>query len=294
MSSQPQPDTVADPPPDKPRVGWRRYIHSFVIIPACVALLFVTLAYVLTSSRRERGVMDYLETIQEGNSNARWQAAVELSRRLSEPGQVPGDADFVPVMLDLFRDEAMYREDPRVRLFLALAMGRSAQPEFFDPLMAALAGADKVEELSVYIRAAGFMGNADAVSRLLPLLEHTDAVVRHEAVQALGFIGSKASAAGLRPLLADPEPNVRWDAAIALAKLRDPAAKDMLMNLLDREYYEAFPDVRPEGRAWAMEVAVRSAARLNDPDLNARIKLLSESDPNIKVRGAALEVAKGQ
>ncbi len=278
--------------PEKPAVGWRRYFHSFFIIPALVALLFVALAYILTSASREPSVSDYLNSIREGHSNVRWQAALELSRLLADPAQVPDDPDFVPAVLRLFADDALYEDDSRVRLFLGLAMGRTGKEEFFEPLITELREADKVEELSVYVRAVGFMQDERAVDVLLPLLQHSDAVIRHEAVQSLGFVGSEAARFPLHEMLEDDEPNVRWDAAIALAKMKDPAAKAVLLQLLDREYYDAFPEVRPEGRTWAMETAIRTAVLLEDEDLNVKIKQLSESDPNIKVRGIALEIVR--
>ena len=285
----PEPDDMHS---EKSAVGWRRYLHSFVIIPALVALLFVVLAYVLTSASREASVDDYLRSIREGHSNVRWQAALELSRVLADPARVPEDPNFVPTMLRLFTDAQLHADDPRVRLFLGLAMGRTGKPEFFDPLLTEMRSAEKVEDLSVYVRAIGFMQDERAVADLVSLLKHGDAVIRHEAVQALGYIGSQEARPVLRDMLQDPEPNVRWDAAIALAKMRDAAAREVLMQLLGRDYYEEFPDVRPEGRTWAMSTAIRAAVLLEDDDLNVKIKQLSESDPNIKVRGIALEMVQ--
>jgi HEAT repeat protein len=292
MPSAEIPDEPDGQRTDKPMVGWRRYIHSFVIIPAFVALLFVALFYVLSSAGRKLTVADYLQSIREGNHTVRWQSALELSKLLADPSQVPDDDEFLPTVLKLFNDEALYQDEPRVRLFLSLAMGRTGSPECFDPLMSAMEQAGGVEEQSVYIRALGFLGDTNAVDVLLSKLNHTDTVLRHEAVQALGFIGAEKSRLALRVMLKDPEPNVRWDAAVALAKMKDNAAKPVLMDLLDRDYYAAFPDVRPEGRTKAMETAAHAAAFLNDPDLNVKIKQLSESDPNIRVRGTALEIVQ--
>ena len=278
--------------PEKPQVGWGRYFHSFVVIPALVALFFVVLVYVFTAGQGTMSVPELMESIREGHRNVRWQAAVDLSRRLADPEAIPDDDAFAATLLRFFEDEDVYGEDVRIRLFLGLAMGRVGRPEYFDPLMAALRATDRVEEQSVYIRALGFLRDARAVDALVPMLQHEDAVIRHEAVQALGSIGDENARANLRPMLQDAEPNVRWDAAVALAKLGDPAGKGVLLELLKRETYDAFPDVRPEGRAWAMETAVRTAALLDDPELNAAIKRLSENDPNLKVRGAALEVVE--
>ncbi|MDA0989419.1 MAG: HEAT repeat domain-containing protein [Verrucomicrobia bacterium] len=288
-SSEPAAAETESLKPEKPKVGWGRYFHSFVVIPALVALFFTVLVYIFTAGQGEMSVTELLDTIRDGHRNVRWQAAVDLSRRLSDPALVPDDNQFADTLLKLFEDESVYEDDVRVRLFLALAMGRVGRDAYVEPLLQALRDTDRVEEQSVYIRAIGFLRDERGLAVLMPLLSHDDAVIRHEAVQALGNIGAPAAREQLYALLEDPEPNVRWDTAVSLAKLGDAAGRDVLLQLLDRDYFDAFPDVRAEGRTWAMVTAIRTAALLDDPSLDAAIKKLSESDPNIKVKGAALD-----
>ena len=158
--------------------------------------------------------------------------------------------------------------------------------------MTALQAAKGIEEQAFYTRALGYLGDPKALDSLLPKLDHTEAVLRHRTVEALGFIGEDKARPGLREALDDPEPNVRWEAAVALAKLGDITAKPILIELLDRKYYESFPAVRAKDRTLAMQTAILVAVLLNDLELNVKIKQLSESDPNIRVRGTALEVVK--
>ena len=93
-------------------------------------------------------------------------------------------------------------------------------------------------------------------------------------------------------MLDDEVPVVRWDTAVSLAKLGDAKGRDILLQLLDQKYFTEFPEILPEKRAWVMEVAVRSAALLNDPDLNGAIKTLSASAPDLSVRNAALQMVE--
>lgn len=279
-------------PEGKPAVGWGGQFHRFFIIPAVVVLLVFLIGYVFSAGSEPWTVDRYLDTISERAGTARWQAAMDLSRVLSDPANVPNSEAFTRKLQALFADPELHRQDARVRLFLGLAMARTGNPVFFDDLKGALAATSAVEEQAVYIRALGLLHDERARATLQTFEAHPDPVLRHEVAQALGYLGGAESRDPLLRLLADTEPNVRWDAAVSLAKLGDASGKAVLAQLMDRAYYDTVPDVRPEGRAWAMEVALRAAGPLNDPDLNAKIRELAASDPNVTVRAAALEVVK--
>jgi HEAT repeat protein len=144
---------------------------------------------------------------------------------------------------------------------------------------------------AVCVRALGYLGDERAVAQLTALLTHEDTTVRHEAVQALGNIGAESSREPLKSMLNDPALDIQWDAAIGLAKMKDASGKHILLSLLDECYYAALPRVSGDARDWAMEVAIRTAALLGDPDLNAAIEALASSR-NLKVRQVALAAMK--
>jgi HEAT repeat protein len=278
-------------PSERPRRKGRRRLHLYLTLPFFAAVLTISLSSLLAMARRQPDAYDSLETIRNGAPRARWRAAGALASTLADPSRIPQDDAFAGTLLELFNDRTLKDIDRRIHLYLGLAMGRVADPRFYAPLLAALEAAPAGSEArAVYVRALGLMRDDRAIPVLLPLLQADDTAVRHEAVQALGSLGGEQARTGLQSMLEDREANVRWDAAVGLAKMGDPAGKDVLLNLLDRDYYAHFPDVRQEGRAWAMETAVRTGARLNDPDINQRIREISTSDPNLRVRGVALEM----
>ncbi|MDA0322701.1 MAG: HEAT repeat domain-containing protein [Verrucomicrobia bacterium] len=273
--------------PGWPESRWGRLLHSLFVIPFFIALfgiIVAVLVYVLVAD--DRSVDDYLEDIQTSRGNRRWQSAFELSKHLVAADRVPHSEAFIARMIDLFDDETLKQDDPRVRQYLALAMGRSGLREFYAPLAKAL-GESTEDELTTYIQALGMLQMDEAASAIEAHLGHADSRTRLAAVIALGNIRADSSIPLLREMLTDKEPNVTWDAAIALAKFGDPAGREILERLLTREYFEEFDEVNTEERTRAMIVAIQAAAELNDTELNAMIARL-EKDPNLQIRSAVL------
>lgn len=289
---------LEEPPPESgepgwPESRWGKLLHSLFVIPFFIALfgiIIAVLVYVMVAD--DRSVEDYLEDIQTSRGNRRWQSAFELSKHLVAPDRVPHDEAFIARMIDMFGDETLKQDDPRVRQYLALAMGRAGLREFYAPLATALAGASE-DELTAYIQALGMLQMDDAAPALHDYLDHDDSRIRLAAVIALGNIGAESSIPRLREMLDDKEPNVTWDAAIALAKFGDPAGREILERLLTREYFDEFDEVTAEERTRAMIVAIQSATQINDPKLNAMIAEL-EKDQNLQIRNAARSVLVAQ
>jgi len=280
-------EPASEPAKNWPESRWGRWLHSLFVIPFFIALfgvILATLVYVVAAD--DRSINDYLEDIQTGRKSKRWQAAFELSKIFVNPDRVPGDHVFVPQVIALFDDETMRQEDPRVRQYLALAMGRSGIDGFYAPLMEGFhaAGAD---DRAVFIQALGYLGRTEAVDELHPYLQHAKAPMRLVTVIALGNIGARESIEHLLPLLSDAEPNVMWDAAVALAKLGDRSGREILLALMSREYYAQFGEVDAQERARAMVVAIQAAAGLGDSEMDAAIARLAKDDPNALVSNAA-------
>ena len=101
-----------------------------------------------------------------------------------------------------------------------------------------------------------------------------------------------ASKPTLKKGLRDVEPNVQWGAAVSLAQMKDPSGKEVLLNLLNRQYLGQFPEVDLEEQNSLVLTAIGAAGFLDDPALDEKIKQLSETDRNMKVRAAALEALK--
>jgi len=271
---------------------------QFFLIPLAVVgitvAVYVGFRSMLADDRKPQ---DYLAEVRNGGSDRRWPAAYELSRLMADP-QVRADRSLAPALVRAFIDAK--DDDPRVRQYLALAIGR------LDPPLPAGAVAElkKVVESSdaeariSAIWALGSSGDAAVVPRLQPLYESDDAGVRKMAVYALGALPGDAQLATLRTALQDSAADVRSNAAVALARHGDRDAVPVLHQMLDRHYVEqtvkraARPDEDEDPIADVMISGVRAAAVLRDATLRESIEELSHQDRSLKVRQAALEALK--
>lgn len=277
-----------------PLNNWRQHFHGFVVIPlliVAIGILPVGLTVAILKDTGGKTPADYLQAIEDQRGNARWRAAYQLSMLVNDRNGIAMKESLADRFIRIFNSSSIEADDPKLRPFLALVMGRTGHAEFLEPLLDALSESKDESGRATFIRALGYLGEERAVPQVTAFLTHKDATVRHEAVQALGNIGSKLSVEPLKRMLDDPIPEVRWDATIGLTKMKDASGKKILKSLLDESYYAGFPNVTPAARDWAMEVAIRTSVLLEDQDLNAIIRNLASSG-NIKVKQAALSAMK--
>ena len=290
---------------------------QFFLIPLVVVgitvLVYVGFRSMLTE---ERTPAEYLTEVRYGGWSRQWPAAYELSRLMEDP-KVRADRSLVPELVRAF-DEA--REgDPRIRRYLALAIGRLEPPlpkEAIDVLTKALdepgiewtpdivsringwADIDINEARIMTIWALGSSGDASVVARLVPLYGSTDAGIRKMVVYALGALPGEAQLPTLAHALMDDAADVRWNAAVALARHDSAEGVPVLKEMLDRAFVEQTVkrDVRQyedqDPVADVMISGLRAAAALNDPTLKASVEGLSQQDRSLRVRQAALEALK--
>ena len=84
---------------------------------------------------------------------------------------------------------------------------------------------------------------------------------------------------------------MRWDAAVALSKLGSKAGKNVLLDLLRPGYLAEFEAVDTNERNQILIVAIRSAGKLDDSELNQAIDNFADNkDGNMDVLKTALEV----
>ena len=273
---------------------------QFFLIPLAVVAITVTVYVGFRSllSADDRKSQDYLAEIRNGSSDRRWPAAYELSRLMVDP-KVRADRTLAPALVKAFQES---KGDPRVRRYLALAIGR------MDPLLPADAVADLTHALDdpdgetriSVIWALGSSGDPAVVAALVPLYASpaSDAGVRKMVVYALGALPGLAQVTTLRTALQDSEPDVRWNAAVALARHGSHDGVPVLGQMLDRQYVEQTVkrDVRQDGDqdpiADVMISALRAAATLNDAALRVSVANLSQQDRSLRVRQAAIEALK--
>ena len=272
---------------------------QFFLIPLTVVAVTVTVYVGFRSLLADdRSPKDYLAEIRNGGSDRRWPAAYELSRLMSNP-KVRGDKTLAPALVKAFQDS---KDDPDVRRYLALAIGRldpPLPPDAIADLTKALDDPDSQTRISV-IWALGSSGDEAVVPKLIPLFhaQDADAGIRKMVVYALGALPGESQIDTLRTALQDTTPDVRWNAAVALARHGRSEGASVLHEMVDRAYVEK--TVKREVRqdddqdpiADVMISGIRAGAAIKDPSIKPAIQKLSQEDRSMKVRQAALDALK--
>ena len=303
--------------PRNPLIAAPALAVQFFLIPLTVVAVAVTV-YVgfrsLVTDRRSAA--DYLAEIQNGGTDRRWPAAYELSRLMDDP-QVRADRSLGPALVSAF--ERSRDDDPRIRRYLSLAIGRlnpPLPPGAVDALTKALdepnrqANPDWISRMTGWsdsdigevrisaIWALGSSGDPNVALTLQPLYTSPDAGIRKMVVYALGALPGDAQLATLRTALQDEAPDVRWNAAVALARHGSRDGVPVLRQMLDRAYVEQTvkrsvrQDEDQDPIADVMISGLRAAAALKDDTLRPSVASLSQQDRSLRVRQAALEALK--
>jgi hypothetical protein len=284
----------------KPLAGAPAVAVQFFLIPLLVVgatvMVYVGFRSLLTE---DRSAEEYLTDIRSGGSNRRWPAAYELSRLMADPEFARNEeATLAPELIKAF-DESR-GDDPRVRQYLALTLGRLTPPipgEARRLLIEALGDADGQTRISA-IWALGSTGDGTVAPEIERMYGSDDAGVRKMAVYALGSMPVSAGNETLVKALDDPEADVQWNAAVALARHGRHEGVPVLRRMLDRAYVERNvtrqqqprEEIDPVGEV--MISGLRAIAALKESTLSAQVKALSTDDRNLKVRQAAIETLK--
>ena len=263
--------------------------YAFFLIPLIITIFGVMFFFMFKVLTYETSAPeDYLTDIQIGSATKRWQAAFELSKLLSNPERVPTDAGFKNKMISIY--EHSIHDNPKVRTYMALAMGRTEQQEYYGPtLMNGMNDKDKGSRLAA-IKALGLLAYAPAVNGIQEFAdEKYSNAERLAATIALGNMGDKSLIPILQKLLDDEEPNIRWDAAIALAKLEDSSCVEVIVNLLDRSYFEHFTEVDEEEEVQAILVAIQVSSQFPSNLFVTNLLKLAAFDKNMQIRDFAIK-----
>jgi HEAT repeat protein len=278
-----------------PAIAVQFFLIPLLVVGA-VLLIYIGFRSLLGD---DRSVEEYLVDIRSGGSNRRWPAAYELSRLMADPEFVRKEqAKLAPELTKAFA--ASSDDDPRVRQYLALTLGRLTPPipsHARRLLIEALNDKESQTRISA-IWALGSTGDVTVAPDLERMYASGDAGVRKMTVYALGALPGDVGSATLIRALDDSEADVQWNAAIALARHGRHDGVNVLGRMLDRAYVErnvtrqpqAQDDVDPVGEV--MISGLRAIAALKESTLAEPVKALSQNDSSLKVRRAAIEVLK--
>ena len=262
--------------------------YAFFLIPLMITILGVMFFFTFKVLTHETSSpVDYLNNVQYGAATKRWQSAFELSKLLSNPDLSSLNEGFHMRMISVY--EKSIHDDPSVRMYLALAMGRTRNPIYGDVLISGLKDEDEASRVAA-IKALGNMSYRPAISALKNFTIKTNSVQeRLSATIALGNMGDASIVPILVGLLDDEEPNIRWDSAIALAKLGDSSGSEIIKNLLDRIYYDQFKEVDNDEEIQAILIAIQVSNKIPSEKFVGNLLKLATFDHNMKIRNSAIK-----
>ena len=269
--------------------------YSFFLIPFMIAVfggLFLSLFKFMAYEKNTP--IDLLDNIQSGSATKRWTSAFELSNMLDE-SKIENKILFNSRLTDLY-EKSKYESDPRLRTYLALAMGKTNDQYFGEFLVKGLNEDTNISNRIAAIRSIGMLNYSKGCNILKKIILESDNDSEILAsIISLGVIGDPHYKDIIITMLDHDEPNIRWDSAISLAKMNDNSGAYIIEYLLDRSYYEKFPSningsgLNSEEVDYSIYTALKVTQILVDEDFKEEIIYLSENEENIKIREFALK-----
>ncbi len=291
------------PPVDPPSA---KFILQLFVIPFLVVVLLVCallLVYGLFGkiASGSKDALEHVQIIRSGNENRRWRAAYELASLIHNEPSLASDAKLRADLSQLLIDElkkpvdGMKVETPQ---YLALSLGAFESLDGLDTLAPNSALAALLQALAETSPAAVRAAAAQSLSRhaakpghhlppaaVVPALavatKAKDIEVRQHAAYALGYFDTPESRAALAESLGDDSRLVRYNAGSALARLDDPAALQVLREMLSTKDLQSAFENELKDRAEptnTMIEAVQSEAvfALNDAVTEGRTQLVDQ------------------
>jgi HEAT repeat protein len=299
------------------------------VVPAIIVCLLLAVAVVVvlfgTSSLDEPETVDQLLSQLELGGGGRtmgrallpadkayWQAAQLLSQRLADKDSLLAPHDIEPTarrliaVLDALGPGPLLDETARRKqYFVMMALAQLETESAVEPLAAYLDDPKPGTRIAA-MRALAVMSNVPGARRtvrdMLPLLEDGRSeveIVACAAVASLGVAGDAAAIQALDRKLASTG-EVQWNAAMALARLGSHRGKRVLLNMLERSYWETLDldyeenHRRVRRRYTPLEVsnnlkaAIEAASHLRDANVSASIDKLRDDGSYAVVEAARL------
>ena len=268
--------------------------YSFFLIPFMMAIFGALFFFMFQFLTYEKSTpLDLLDNIQSGSATKRLKSAFELSNML-EASKIQNKDFFNSKLISLY--EKSKHDDDRVRTYLALAMGKTKDSEFGPYLINALKKDENLTNRIAAIKSLGMLQYSQSCKILSEIISNSEFdSEKLAAIISLGVIGDPDYSDVLIAMLDYEEPNIRWDAAISLAKMGDRSGVPVIVNLLDRKYYDLFPSskngegVDSDEADNSIYTAIAVSQILIDLRFKDRLIYLSKNDKNIKIREFALK-----
>ncbi|MBI2825749.1 MAG: HEAT repeat domain-containing protein [Planctomycetia bacterium] len=277
MSQPLEPESPALPPdrglpPVEPPSA--RFIVQLFVVPAVIVIIIVAVWLVFNwVAQMGADPTKYVQALRR-NNEARWQAAASLADLLNDPRypELKQDRSLARELGALLTDELKNpgggKEQTMLEVFLCRALGEFEVAEAAPPLLtaASVKSSDRIavrraalEGLAVlasHLPRDGSLPPSAITGVLAAAADDTEAPIRSAAAFALGVVGDRQAAEQLERLLHDTDPDVRYNAATGLGRRGDPAAIDVIVEMLDPESLDSVvrrleatePDADPASR----------------------------------------------
>jgi HEAT repeat protein len=287
MSENEQNPSPESGPLYAPETGFSLFIKLF-IVPAVIVLVALGIFFLGTMAlQHPKTAEQYLEELKSDNTSRRWQSAYELSRMLNQNENIQFDQDLRTQLVQVFGDSK--NDDPRLREYLALVLGRLKEKSAIPVLSSAVH--DDSTDVKIYsLWALGNIEDPQGGEAALAALSDTDETVQRMAVGALSAMRYEPAKFALEKNLEGSDQALRYDSAVALARIKDEKAVPTLLEMMNLK-----PSGKPEDDQIiqsAKITAIDGAQELPDAALKDKVVDLSKNESDIKVREAALASLK--
>jgi HEAT repeat protein len=288
------PNAGGEGPLYAPETGFSLFLKLF-IIPALIVLVALGIFFLGTLAvQHPKSAQQYLEELKSDSTSRRWQAAYELSRMLNQGEKIEFDQNLRAELVKTFAESG--KDDPRVREYLALVLGRLKESS----AVTALAEATKDGSNDVRIYSLWALGNIEDEAggpAALAALSDPDMGVQRMAVGALSALRYAPAKSALAANLKSMNAGLRFDSAVALARLKDDRSVPVLMEMLTLKADEKLKDAGEKADDQSLVQSAKLAAieavkEMPSAALKAQIAELAKKDPDVKVQEAALSALK--
>ncbi len=269
-----------------PESGFSLFLKLFIVPAAIVAVALGIFLLGTLAIQHPKSAQEYLEELRSDSTSRRWQAAYELSRMLNQGEKVEFDENLRADLVKTFTEAQ--KDDPRVREYLALVLGRMKEKSAVPALSDAVG--DESDDVKIYsLWALGNIEDPAGGPAALQALSNSDPEVQRMAVGALSALRYEPAKYALEANLTSSNEALKYDSAVALARIKDNKAIPILLYMMN---LKATGQPSDEIIQSAKIAAIEGAQELNDADLRFQEVSLSKNDPDLKVREAALDALK--
>ena len=268
----------------------RKVFFGLFVFPMLIAVtMAILLSGIVLLTHEEETPETLITAIKTGAPSKRWQKAFELSNELNREGALLRSAGIMNEVIHVLNDKDHY--DAKTRAYMAMALSRFRTPEAEAALKVALQAADDSEDPKLVlflIWGVGSFERSDSANEIAHFLESEHDDLRKASAYVLGALKNKEMVPKLERTLEDSVVDVRWNSALSLARLGSGSGREILLQMVDRKYLNQVDDLKEEEIERIMVNALKALGLIRDSETQKILEQLSQSDPNLKVRQAAL------